>query len=65
MRLRKSEAQEKSKSAEISAKLLNEFSEGAIKLLSEHPVNKARIKAGMMPLNAILSRDARNKISPY
>jgi 2,3-bisphosphoglycerate-independent phosphoglycerate mutase len=58
MRLRKSEAQEKSKAAEISAKLLNEFSEGAIKLLSEHAVNKARIKAGMMPLNAILSRDA-------
>jgi 2,3-bisphosphoglycerate-independent phosphoglycerate mutase len=58
MRLRKSEAQEKSKSAKISAKLLNEFSEGAMKLLSEHPVNKARIKVGMMPLNAILARDA-------
>ncbi len=50
------------KGAQVASELLNEFTEKAIKILDSHPVNKARRQAGKLPANAILSRDAGDKL---
>ncbi len=49
---------ENSPEAEVTAKLLNEFTEKAIEVLKEHEVNKKREKEGKLPANAILMRGA-------
>ncbi len=59
--VQKSEAQEDTVEAKKAAQLLNEFTEQVIKLLRDHPVNKARIAAGRSPMNCILARDSGNR----
>ena len=49
---------ENSPEAEMTANLLNEFTEKAIEVLKEHEVNKKREKEGKLPANAILMRGA-------
>ena len=46
---------------ELAAKILNEFTVQTIELLRDHPVNRARIKAGKKPMNCILARDSGNR----
>lgn len=44
--------------AKITAELANKFFEIAVKILSEHPVNRNRANRGQPPGNALLIRDA-------
>jgi len=41
--------------------MLNEFTAQSIELLRDHPVNRARIASGKMPMNCILARDSGNR----
>jgi len=61
MHIEKSKAQENTEESEIAARLVNEFTEQAIKWLEGHPINTARINAGKKPMNAILLRDSGNR----
>jgi 2,3-bisphosphoglycerate-independent phosphoglycerate mutase len=58
--IEKSYAEESTEPAVAAAKTVNEFSEQAIKILRDHPVNKRRVAAGIPPINAILLRDSGN-----
>ncbi len=48
--------------AKVSAELVNEFTEKTRFLLENHPVNLRRQSFGKLKANAILSRDAGNKL---
>jgi 2,3-bisphosphoglycerate-independent phosphoglycerate mutase len=48
----------RSKGARLAARLVNEFTERALKVLLESRVNKARVRDGKKPANAVLLRDA-------
>lgn len=61
MHVQKSEAQDKTEEAKMAARLLNEFTSQTVKLLKNHPVNKARAAAGRQPMNCILARDSGNR----
>jgi 2,3-bisphosphoglycerate-independent phosphoglycerate mutase len=61
MVIQNSTAQEQTESSKLSATMVNEFTEQAIKLLKDHPVNQERIKTGKNPMNAILLRDPGNR----
>lgn len=41
----------------FAANLVNSFVDQATKILNDHPLNKKRVKKGMMPANIILVRD--------
>lgn len=56
---------ESTKSAELSARLVNEFIEKSRLVLGGHPLNKRRISEGKPPANIILVRDAGNKIPKF
>lgn len=43
---------------EYTANLVNSFVDQSFKVLNDHPINKIRIKRGLMPANIILTRDA-------
>ncbi|MCG2881515.1 MAG: alkaline phosphatase family protein [Acidilobus sp.] len=45
-----------------AAQLLNEFTRKAIDVLSSHPVNQQRTSKGLLPANAILARDAGDRL---
>ncbi len=45
-----------------AAELLNEFTLRAIEVLSSHPVNAARQSRGQLPANAVLARDAGDRL---
>jgi phosphoglycerate mutase (EC 5.4.2.1) len=47
--------------ARLAADLVNEFTVKAIKILEEHPINKARESSGKLKANAILLRDAGDR----
>ncbi|MCS7116665.1 MAG: alkaline phosphatase family protein [Nitrososphaerales archaeon] len=49
-------------SSRLSASLVNEFSDKAIRVLRSHPVNLKRVKEGKKAANAILLRDAGNQL---
>ncbi len=51
-----------SKEARKTASLINEFTLKSREVLKNHPINKKRIKKGLLPANLILLRDAGNKI---
>lgn len=51
-----------SEEAKITAELANAFFEKSVKILDNHPVNKARREKGLLPGNAILLRDAGGSI---
>ena len=59
--IQESKAQEDTEPAKVAARMLNEFTIEVVRLLSDHPVNKARIAAGKMPMNCILARDSGNR----
>jgi 2,3-bisphosphoglycerate-independent phosphoglycerate mutase len=61
MVMQQSKAEDDKEGSKIAAKLINEFSEQAVKLLKNHPVNHERIKIGKNPMNAILLRDPGNR----
>jgi len=48
--------------SEYSANLLNSFLTQSFKLLSEHKVNKERIKKGLLPANFLFTRGGGNEI---
>jgi 2,3-bisphosphoglycerate-independent phosphoglycerate mutase len=52
---------ENTESAKLSAKLINEFTENAIRILKTHPININRAKSGKKIINAIIVRDSGNK----
>ncbi|RLG85558.1 MAG: hypothetical protein DRO39_05295, partial [Thermoprotei archaeon] len=56
--VRRVEPLEPSEEARITAELANAFTEKAIRILEEHPVNRERRARGLLPANAILLRDA-------
>jgi 2,3-bisphosphoglycerate-independent phosphoglycerate mutase len=62
MHLEKSYAEEPTESAAAAARIVNEFSEQAIRLLRDHPINKNRESSGKTPMNAILLRDSGNTV---
>ena len=62
MYIQRSEAQEDTKEARAAAQMLNEFTEQVVKLLRDHPVNRAREAAGRKAMNAILARDSGNRL---
>jgi len=53
---------EDTKAARLAAKLVNEFTKQALKVLKDHPVNQERIKRGQLPANAVLLRDAGSEL---
>lgn len=61
MFIQKSETQEDTAEARTAAQMLNEFTEQVVRLLKDHPVNRARIAAGRRPMNCILARDSGNR----
>jgi 2,3-bisphosphoglycerate-independent phosphoglycerate mutase len=61
MYIQKSEAQEDTPEARAAAQMLNEFTDQVVKLLKDHPVNRAREAAGKKAMNAILARDSGNR----
>jgi len=60
--LAESQPEDSTQAALISAKTINEFSDQAKNILKFHPVNAQRKNAGMPTMNAILLRDAGNKL---
>ncbi len=50
--------------ARLTAELANEFSDMAIRVLDEHPVNLERRRRGLLPANAVLLRDAGDSLPP-
>lgn len=48
--------------AKKAAELVNEFTMKAIEILDKHPVNEERRQRGLLPANAILLRDAGDKL---
>ncbi len=55
---------DESEESKLTAKLANEFIERAISILNKHPINAERVKKGLLPANAVLLRDASDKIPP-
>ena len=60
--LRKAIPLDESSEAELTASLVNEFTEKAIRILDEHPVNREREARGLLKANALLLRDAGNML---
>ncbi|MBI2134173.1 2,3-bisphosphoglycerate-independent phosphoglycerate mutase [Candidatus Woesearchaeota archaeon] len=48
--------------AALAAELVNEFTDKCHEVLKDHPINRRRVKKGLLPANMILSRDAGNKV---
>lgn len=61
MYIQRSEPQEDTEEARAAAQMINEFSDQTVKLLRDHPVNRARVAAGKKAMNAILARDSGNR----
>lgn len=60
--IKEAEPIEDTRGAKLAASLVNEFSNQALKVLKDHPVNQARICRGQMPGNAVLLRDAGSEL---
>lgn len=58
MSIERCRALSRSRSAMLSARLVNEFTEQVMEVLREHPVNLRRRSMGMLEANCILLRDA-------
>jgi 2,3-bisphosphoglycerate-independent phosphoglycerate mutase len=48
----------------LTAELANEFIDRAIEILDKHPINIERLRKGLLPANAVLIRDASDKLPP-
>ena len=64
MKIKKAIPFDKTAAAARAAELVNEFTAKAFEVMDNHPVNASRRKSGLLPANAILSRDAGNKLPP-
>jgi 2,3-bisphosphoglycerate-independent phosphoglycerate mutase len=62
MYVQRSEPQEDTPEARAAAQMLNEFTEQTVKILRDHPVNRARMAVGRKPMNCILGRDSGNRL---
>jgi 2,3-bisphosphoglycerate-independent phosphoglycerate mutase len=62
MKLKKCDPLDETKSAKISAELINEFTEKSHQVLDKHTVNKNRASKGKMKANVILTRDAGDEL---
>ena len=62
MRIERSIPEDDSQAASTSAAIINEFSDQALQLLKDHPVNISRKERGLNPMNAILVRDAGSRL---
>jgi 2,3-bisphosphoglycerate-independent phosphoglycerate mutase len=51
--------------AKISAKIVNIFTKKAVEILDKHEVNLRRKKEGKLPANALLMRDAGNRVPKF
>lgn len=51
--------------AKLSAKIVNLFTRRAVEILDKHEVNLKRRKEGRLPANALLMRDAGNKLPKF
>jgi len=58
VKVRKIKPKRKSESAEFTANILNQFLEKTHKILEKHPLNKKRVKQGLLPANYLLVRGA-------
>ena len=58
MVLKKSESDDQSEAAKVSAGLVNEFIEKSHVLWDNHPINQKRAAAGKLKANVVLTRDA-------
>ncbi|MFB3890030.1 MAG: alkaline phosphatase family protein [Candidatus Bathyarchaeia archaeon] len=54
-----------SEEAQISADLVNEFTEKSHRLWDSHPVNRKRAAEGKLKANAVLSRDAGSRLPRF
>ncbi len=61
----KCEALDATREAKEAADLLQEFTEKSHQVLDAHPINKARVAANKPPANAILSRDAGDRLPNF
>ncbi len=50
--------------AKLTARLVNEFTRKSIKVLDSHEVNEERRRRGLPPANAVLLRDAGDRLPP-
>ncbi len=50
--------------ARKAAELVNEFTAKAIEVLDKHPLNEERRRRGLLPANAVLLRDAGDRLPP-
>ncbi|MFP3284761.1 MAG: alkaline phosphatase family protein [Nitrososphaeria archaeon] len=62
LRVERSVPLDGSREAELSAQLVNEVTEAALRVLRDHPVNAARSRGGRLSANAILMRDAGSRL---
>lgn len=62
LKLQPSTPLDDSPSTKLSASLVNEFSEKVVQALQNHPVNLRRAREGRMQANAIILRDAGNRM---
>ncbi len=60
--LRRAEPLEESEEARLAAELVNEFTDKAVRILDAHPVNRERVSRGLLPANAVLLRDAGDRL---
>jgi len=65
MTLEKCKPMDKTEEAEISANLVNEFTEKSRTILETHEVNKRRVAEGKLRANVILTRDAGNRLPKF
>ncbi len=47
-----------------AAELVNEFTAKSFEVMNSHPVNKSRVKRGLLSANTIICRDAGNRLPP-
>ncbi|MBI4438544.1 2,3-bisphosphoglycerate-independent phosphoglycerate mutase [Candidatus Woesearchaeota archaeon] len=62
MKLQESKPLDNTKEAAHAAELLNEFTRKSYELLDSHPINRKRREKGMLPANAIISRDGGDRM---
>lgn len=60
--VQKSTPQNHSQEAKVSASLVNDFSDQAIDILREHPINSERSRNGKKSISCVLLRDAGSRI---
>lgn len=60
-----SKALDDEEETQLSANLINYFVEQSYEILNNHPINKERVRKGLLPANIILTRDAGSKLPDF